>query len=483
MARRTKPKSPKEATSTSSGQAPSTGSGQAPSTGSGQADQPGAANAVDSQETNSAPIPTRGPQFGEPAPTPDPTKFTVRHGSDSQAYKILDSQKGTLQPRPFPISADAEPTLTLAEALGPKGTDIESAITKAGQIVFHSIGDTGNTKGPHDMELVADKMVSDYIETNPRGVPSFLYHLGDVVYSFGESQYYYDQFYDPFRNYPAPIFAVPGNHDGMVAPNSSATTLAAFLDNFCAIGQPPHRTPESGGLVRTAQVQPGVYFTLEVPFVRILGLYSNCLEDPGVISNQGGTYASLTDTQLNYLEAALQRIKKEKFAGAVLIAVHHPPYVAVTQSPKMNTGRHGGSPFMLKDIDTACTNTGVWPHAVLSGHAHNYQRFTRLLGNRETPFIVAGNGGHALQSLTRHGSPTLRTPAFQGPLSNGNDKIVFENYDDTEYGYLRIIADSQQLRIEYHPASDGDAAKTPDDFVTVDLASRTIVRYALPTAD
>jgi len=196
--------------------------------------------------------------------------------------------------------------LALAAALGPKGTDIKNAITKAGQIVFHSVGDTGNTMGPHNMELVADKMVSDYNETNPTVVPSFLYHLGDVVYSFGESQYYYDQFYDPFRNYPAPIFAVPGNHDGMVAPNSPATTLAAYLENFCATGQPPHRTPESGGLARTAQIQPSVYFTLEAPFVRILGLYSNCLEDPGVISDQGGTYASLTNVQLNYLEAALQ---------------------------------------------------------------------------------------------------------------------------------------------------------------------------------
>ena len=230
--------------------------------------------------------------------------------------------------------------------------------------------------------------------------------------------------------------------------------------------------------MRTAQVQPGVYFTFEAPFVRILGLYSNCLEDPGVISDQGSTYRSLTDAQLKFLEAALQRIKKAKFAGAVLIAVHHPPYVAVTQ--KVIAGRHGGSPLMLKEIDTACANTGVWPHAILSGHAHNYQRFTRSLENRETPFVVAGNGGHALQPLTRHGLPALRTPTIQEPLSNGKDQIVFENYDDTEYGYLRIIADTQQLRIEYHPASDGDAAKTPDDSVTVDLASRKIVPYIVP---
>jgi hypothetical protein len=445
---------------------------------SGPAEPPPASGPADSDPKNPQIIPTNGPQFGEPAPTPDPTKFTVKHGSDSQAYKILDSQKGSLQPRPFPIASEAEPRLTLGEALGKKGSDIENAITRAGQIVFHSLGDTGNTMGPHDMELVADKMVSDYAETDPRGVPSFLFHLGDIVYSFGESQYYYDQFYDPFRDYPAPIFAVPGNHDGMVAPNSPAESLAAFLDNFCAAGQPPHRTAEAGGLARTAQVQPGVYFTLEAPFVRILGIYSNTLEDPGVISDQDGAYPSLTDAQLTYLQTALQRVKKEKFAGAVIIAVHHPPYVAVTRSPKLNTGRHGGSPLMLKDIDTACANAGVWPHAVLSGHAHNYQRFTRTQDDRETPFVVAGNGGHALQRLTSKGMPTLRTPAVQTPLSNGKDQVVFDNYDDSEYGYLRLVADPKQLRIEYHPASDGDAAKTPDDFVTVDLATRKIVAYS-----
>ena len=158
----------------------------------------------------------------------------------------------------------------------------------------------------------------------------------------------------------------------MVAPNSDAETLDAFRKNFCAAGEPPHRTLEAGELSRTAQVQPGVYFTLEAPFVRILGLYSNCLEDPGVISTQGGTFSELSDAQLVFLKTALQRIKTEKFVGAVVIAVHHPPYVAqiaVTARKSLNVGRHGGSPMMLGEIDAACQATGIWPHAVLSGHA------------------------------------------------------------------------------------------------------------------
>ena len=429
---------------------------------------------------NQNPVPTGNPQFGQPIPSPDPTKFVIKHGSDSQAYKILDAQKQ--YPRAFPVVADTdEPVLSFQDALGSAGKKIVSDIQSAGQLVFHTVGDTGNVRGPGEEDSVSDKMVADFDEPNPREVPSFFFHLGDVIYSFGESKYYYDQFYDIYRDYPAPIFAIAGNHDGMVAPKTDTPTLAAFLENFCAAGQPPHRTPEAGELVRTAQIEPGVYFTFEAPFVRILVLYSNTLEDPGVISDEDGTYPYLGQTQLTYLKTALQRIKDEKFAGAILIAVHHPPYVALAQQAGDNNpavaGLHGGSPRMLADIDAACTETGVWPHAVFSGHAHNYQRFTRTQDGRQTPFIVAGNGGHAIAKLTKKGMPALRTPANQDEQSNGTDQIMFENYDDQDYGYMRIVVNQQQLRIEYHPASDGASAKTPDDSVTVDLKSRQIVYF------
>jgi Calcineurin-like phosphoesterase len=428
------------------------------------------------------PLPTAGPQFAEPTPTADPTKFTVQHGSDNAAYTVLDKNKGHIPPRPFRVVAGVdEPIVRLADALGTKGAQIVADIASTEQIVFHSLGDTGNTRGPGSQSEVSDKMVADYDDANRTEVPSFLFHLGDLVYSFGEAQYYFDQFYEPYRDYPAPIFAIPGNHDGMPSPLTSTPSLQSFYDNFCTAGQPPHRTPESGELSRTAQVQPSVYFTLEAPFVRILGLYSNCLEDPGVISDQGGMFPYLGQTQVNFLKAALKRVKTDKFAGAVIIAAHHPPYVAQTKPPRetsRNAGRHGGSPLMLKDIDSACEQAGVWPHAVLSGHAHSYQRFTRTKDNRETPFFVCGNGGHApLQPLTKKGDPALRVPMPQPTLSDGSDSVTFESYDFTDFGYLRIIVTKTQLRIEYHPASDGADSKTPDDFATVDLATRKLVHF------
>ncbi|HLZ98490.1 MAG TPA: metallophosphoesterase, partial [Steroidobacteraceae bacterium] len=286
---------------------------------------------------------------------------------------------------------------------------------------------------------------------------------GDIVYSFGEAQYYYDQFYEPYRDYPAPILAAAGNHDGMISPLAGAKSLEAYQRNFCA--EDFAVTPEAGGLSRTAQIQPGVFFTFEAPLVRIITLYSNTLEDPGVIADD-----VIGNSQLDFIEAALNRVKSEQFKGALLFADHHPPFTA---------GQHGWSQTMSAQIDAICAKTGVWPHAFLSGHAHNYQRFTRTRSADKTqiPYIVCGNGGHNHQAIGKSQGHTLRAPQVIQRATDHTDLVVIENYDDQDYGYLRIVVTKSQLRIEYHPASDGTWTKAPDDSVSVDLTARKLVHY------
>ncbi len=410
---------------------------------------------------NDAPSAVDHPVFAQPATTPDPDKFQVKHVSDNAAYQTIDAlnKAHKLAPLPFPLprgysAAKPEPVLTLAQVLGNDNASVKR-ITKTGQIVFHSVGDTGSTRGPASQNEVADKMVSDFNEQNIADIPVFYFHLGDVIYSFGEAMYYYDQFYEPYRDYPAPILALAGNHDGMVAPGTSTPSLAAFLENFCQ----DHFviTPEAGGLSRTAQIQPGVFFTFEAPFVRILALYSNTLEDPGVIADD-----NIGNDQLKFLAAALKRVKDESYEGALIIAHHHPAF--------SSGSKHGWSVDMLAQIDQCCDDAGVWPHAVFSAHAHNYQRFTRYHGDMQIPYLVAGGGGHGLGRLSRgKNTPALRVPLTVQEADKDNDKVVLECYDDQDYGYLRVIVNEQTLLIEYHPASDGADAKTPDDAVTIDL--------------
>ena len=323
-------------------------------------------------------------------------------------------------------------------------------------------------------------MVADFDDEVAENRPHFFFHLGDVIYNFGERQYYYDQFYEPYRDYPAPILAIAGNHDGMVAPGVTTPSLEAFLDNFCATDFEVR--PEAGGLSRTAQIQPGVFFTFEAPFLRVIALYSNTLEDPGVIASP-----EIGDSQLTFLEAALKRVKTENYDGALIFAHHHPAYTLGST--------HGWGIDMLAQMDKICADVGVWPHAVLSGHAHNYQRFTRAHGDMQIPYIIGGNGGHAIARLKRSprsgGTPTEAAPSdksdggsvYQSPYraptviqaaEHGKDLVQLDNYDDQDFGYLRVVVTKAQLRIEYHPATDGAAAKTPDDIVAVDLKTRKL---------
>ncbi len=413
-----------------------------------------------------APTPA-GPAFGQPVPGTDPGSFKVPHPSDNGLYKKVNSK--LVQPFPAPrTTSDSpkEPLLTLEQVWGPGGPAKVAAITQANQIVFHSVGDTGSVIGPETEESVADKMVSDFNETDAAAIPAFFFHLGDVVYSFGEAKYYYDQFFEPWRAYQAPILAVAGNHDGVVYTGDTAGSLEAWLRNFCATE--PIETPDAAGLIRTAMIQPGVFYTFDAPFVRILALYSNVLEDPGVISTENGTRPTLNDTQIDFLTAALTRCKTEDYAGAVIIAVHHPPFTAGLT--------HGGSPLELADMDKACTAAGFWPHAVFSGHAHNYQRFTRTVppgagagsGSLTIPYIVAGNGGHGVDALRPINGQPIRTPLVVDAT------LTLENYDDTDYGYLRVLVNPTTMTVEYHAASDGPTVKSPTDQVTITLATHAV---------
>jgi hypothetical protein len=401
-----------------------------------------------------------GRLFGEQHPGSDETHFQVNNTSVAyynSPYYLL--HKDQLQPVPAPTVNP--PRMILADVLG--GSAVR-AIQAAKKITFHSVGDTGAAKhsGPGTEASVADMMAAD-VQAGGAGAPAFFFHLGDVVYYFGESQYYYDQFYEPFRAYDRPIFAIPGNHDGVVhgsTPNTpDVPTLQAFLRNFCAPA--PGRSPDSGALVRSVMTQPGVYFTLDAPMVSIIGLYSNVLEGPGVISSQGGKYP-ISDAQLQFLQTELKRLKPARRAGrrAVIIATHHPPVSA--------DAKHGGSTGISQDIDTACQQAGLWPDAVLSGHAHLYQRFTRRTAGQEIPYVVCGSGGFA---ATKPASQTPPAPHTFGDYTLEIDPLI-------EFAYLTVTVDmssaTKQLIIAFHSPKLGHNV----DQVAVDLGRRQIIHPA-----
>jgi len=168
-------------------------------------------------------------------------------------------------------------------------------------------------------------------------------------------------------------------------------------------------------------IQPNVYWSLKTPLVTIIGLYSNV---PGQLDKQ--------DTaQENWLTAELLAAKDER---CLIVTVHHPPYSLDSV--------HGGHPMIAAALDRAFSAAGKLPTVVLTGHVHNYQRFSRdmrALGGTELPYVVAGAGGFAGYTNLHQLKPDAVPPPG----------IRLVAHDTVQPGFLRMTVTPEQLIGEY----------------------------------
>ena len=343
---------------------------------------------------------------------------------------IVDPNTHPLQPwRDLPPPTGAPPfRMSLETILAPESI---ASINNSGTMVFHAVGDTGGVNTPTQIENVTTYMESDFAATDITTHPSFFYHLGDVVYYDGELANYFPEFYEPYMNYPGPIVAIPGNHDGDINPQTGESSLEGFVRNFCS--QAPVHTAEAHDAPRTAITQPNVYWTLLTPLVTIIGLYSNCPE--------GG---QLSPAQIDWFHSELSVAPDDR---AVIVAVHHPIYSAYGSKP--------GSQHLYSVLDSAAQAASRVPELVLTGHVHNYQRFTGQLTGHDVPMIVAGAGGYNAQLHMLH-------KAFHQaklPVTLGNAGGILESFNDSQHGYLRITVTKKSIVCEYVAVPDPSSPK------------------------
>jgi hypothetical protein len=343
--------------------------------------------------------------------------------------------------QPPPVLKENHPYRLDFAALFPRRARV---VEEAGQIAFHMVGDTGGINGRGAQVNVADQMAR---QIHGRELPeqaSFFYHLGDVVYYRGEEAQYHDQFYHPYQNYPAPIFGVPGNHDGEVtdAPHSS---LAPFMRHFCSPS--PVHPSAAGHSDRPTMTQPNCYWTLRAPFVTIIGLYSNVT---GELDNTDRGETTQRDWLVEEMGAAPQD-------RALLLAVHHPIF---------SLGSHGPTPRVAAAVDYAIKKTGRFPDAVFSGHEHNYQRFTQEWEDRRIAHVVAGAGGHAGYILTKV-NRGLSPPRW----------VRLKCHEDQHPGFLRVSVNPERLLGRYYvvpePGRENDPPRRVDKF-TIDLKAHRV---------
>jgi hypothetical protein len=326
------------------------------------------------------------------------------------------------QPLPPPLG-DPPYHYDLATAL----PNIAASTAETGRLVFHTVGDTGGIQLGQTQRAVAAAMKGD-LNLPSAQRPSFFYHLGDVVYYNGERDKYYDQFYEPYDYYTAPIFAIPGNHDGDPV-DASQTSLDGWVAYFMTAS--PHVDDASHDAPRMTLSQPNVYFTLLCPFVTIVGMYTNVPE-----------HGSVDSVQQQWLTHELATAPQDK---ALIVSLHHPIYSF--------DDHHSGSPRMADTLQQAINDSRRVPNMVLAGHVHNYQRIERtLLKNGPTPFLVAGNGGyfhlHGMQA--EDGTTDAATGA----------KLILS--DHRRHGYVTLTVDGTSISGTFTAVNGADGSVSPN---------------------
>ncbi len=301
--------------------------------------------------------------------------------------------------------------LTLADILP---TQTLARIARAGQFRFHCVGDTGGFENPIPQRAVAAAMST---ELAGAGAASFFYHLGDVVYPHGEAAGYQSQFFDAYADYPIPILGVPGNHDGEVGPGCTAGPLDAFSAQFCAARGAPEP-----GRARPAQHQPNVYWTLEHPWLTIIGLYTG-------VADGGHLDSPQQDWLIGELREARQGV-------TLLLAMHHPVFSADVM--------HGSNLELRDQLDSCFARAGRVPDAVVSAHVHSYQRYHRRLDGREIPYLVTGSGGYPEVHRLGYGVPD--PPASFAGLPG----LTLEAYQHAAFGFLTLTVTERGTRLDYN---------------------------------
>jgi hypothetical protein len=293
---------------------------------------------------------------------------------------------------------------------------------------FLFIADSGGIENPEPQKAVAAALA----QRLPG--PAFLFIGGDLVYFNGDPAQWPLQFYQPYERLPIPIVGIPGNHDGDPTDGVPGAGVLSFLANLCtgSPALPPGDPHDEFG--RDTQTQPSHDWGLLLEAVSIIGYWDNVAS--------GG---HLEPQQITWITDAVQHVPTDR----PLIAIgHHPPYSISADG--------GSSPQLNGVLDSIWQAAGRYPDLVLSGHVHDFQAFTREVGDgTKVKYVVCGNGGyHNLHPIAGDYQPGMTVA----------DGITCDFADGTNYGFLEITVESGTVSGEYvQVAKDGTV--TPSAYV------------------
>ncbi len=290
----------------------------------------------------------------------------------------------------------------------------------AEEVSFLVIGDTG--EGDASQYAVVKPLLARGRDTD------FTVICSDVIYPAGDAEDYDLKFYEPYKDYPSPIYALPGNHDWYDG-------LAGFMYHLCgteapALPVPGERSPslkerlrrrlwrrpdkspeelperrrtESGR--RSEQRSP--YFAIETGPLLIVGI------DTGM----GG---EIDREQGEWLRKVSREVDKPK-----LLLTGKPLYVDGEYHPGPIEG--GGT---VDEMVRAPEHGYV---AAIGGDIHNYQRYSVNVPGRKSPlcYILSGGGGAYM-------SDTHRIPKIELDGVGEEDFVCYPRRGDSLSFYSKL---------------------------------------------
>ncbi len=205
--------------------------------------------------------------------------------------------------------------------------------------------------------------------------PDFVALLGDLVFRGSSPSEWsrFDRLAAPLRDARIPVVPILGNHEYWLAPGPA---LAHFFARFPALAGRHWHEARYG-------------------LLSVIGLDSNERFLPSAAWAE----------QKSWFAAALARADADPSIRGVIVLVHHPPYTNSTVTPDERHVQQAFVPVFEASVKTV---------AMLSGHVHSYERFSRS----GKTYLVAGGGGGprarlAAGSRRRHADDLFDGPAIR----------------------------------------------------------------------
>jgi hypothetical protein len=255
---------------------------------------------------------------------------------------------------------------------------------------FLLLGDTGEGQKPQYAVVPGAMKIGEGTE--------FMIIASDVIYPVGSVNDYPEKFFRPYAGYPGPIYGIPGNHDWY-------DTNYGFMRIFCGahevlepslwrgpagilarlLWRRPDRPDEKAlaeaqrmrSLPSQQQIQPGPYWMIDTPSLRIIGIDTGIKGD--IDRDQG---------------AWLRRVSRGP-----------KPKILVTGKPLYVDDQHHPGPIEGGGyVDDIVTDPECNYVAAIGGDIHNYQHYPVRVGDRIIQYVVSGGGGafmHATHTIPK----------------------------------------------------------------------------------